>query len=346
MKIINVALISGLLAVSSHAFAGPTSDARPPGSPLLVEINGTKITLADFERKRPTAMFQALNTYYESQRKATEEFVDEYLLEEEAKKQHLTVAQLLDREVNSKLAKDPSEEALRVYFEGVDTTEPFEAVRGKIIDALRQRRSAKLKTAYMQTLRSAAKISFRLPPPRAAVSLAATPVRGTAGAPVTLVEFADYECPYCQQIQPVIERLETEYKGKLVFAYKDFPLSMHPNAQKAAEASRCAEAQGKYWELHDRLVTHKQLDVPGLKKLARDLKLDGEAFDKCVDSGEKAAAVTAHAAEAQALGLQGTPTFFMNGRYLSGALSYETLKAMIEEELAGASAVANETAKR
>ena len=233
-----------------------------------------------------------------------------------------------------------------MYYEGVDTTESFEAVRGKIVDALRQRRATKLKTAYMQTLRNQAKISFRLPPPRAAISMAATPVRGAAGAPITLVEFADYECPYCQQIQPVIDRLETEYKGKLAFAYKDFPLSMHPNAQKAAEATRCAEAQGKYWELHDRMVVNKQLDVPGLKKLARDLKLDGPAFDKCVDSGEKAEAVKAHAAEAQALGIQGTPTFFMNGRFFSGTLSYETLRAMVEEELAGASAVAHETAKR
>lgn len=346
MNIINKTFVAGILAFTSCAFAEPTTDTRPQSSPVLVEINGRTVTLAEFEQKRPNAMFQARNTYFEAQRKATEEFVDEYLLEEQAKKQNISVSELLKREVDSKVAKDPSEEALRVYYEGVDTTEPYEAVRGKIIDALRQRRAAKIKAAYMQSLRSQAKIAFRLSPPRAPISLAGTPVRGAAGVPVTLVEFADYECPYCQQIQPVLDKLEAEYKGKLAFAYKDFPLSIHPNAQKAAEATRCAEAQDKYWAFHDALVAKKQFEVPVLKQLARELKLDGQKFDKCLDSGEKTDAVKAHAAEAQGLGVQGTPTFFMNGRYVSGAISYETLRAMVEEELAGASRVPRETAKR
>src|SRR4029078_12864421 len=131
-----------------------------------------------------------------------------------------------------------------------------------------------------------------------------TPTRGPQNARVILTEYADYECPYCQQVQPTLNKLEKQFKGKLAFAYKDFPLSMHPNAQKAAEATRCAQAQGKYWEYHDLLAANKQLEVPALKAQARQLKRDGERFDRCLDKGETEEAVKAHAAEAQSLGLQ------------------------------------------
>lgn len=347
MKIIKLyAFLSVVLTFTGSAFAEPTGGVRSNDAVVLVEINGAKVTLADFERKRPMAMFPARNTYYEAQKKATQEFVDEYLLEQQAKKENLTVAQLLDREVNSKIAKDPPEETLRVYYEGVDTQESYENVRDKIVEAIRDRRASKLKSAYMQKLRSQSKVIFRLAPPRVAIGLAKSSVRGNASAKVTVVEYADYECPYCQQIQPVLEKLESEYKGKLAFAYKDFPLNIHANAQKAAEATRCAETQGKYWDFHDALVVKKQLDIASLKQVARELKLDAPGFDRCLDSSEKAEAVKAHATEAQSLGVQGTPTFFVNGRQVAGAPSYESLRAMVEEELAFTSEGTNETARR
>jgi Protein-disulfide isomerase len=324
----------GLLTCFSIASAGEKGVApQLPGSEVVVEISGTKLTRADLERKNAARLFQARNSFYESERKTVEEFIDEYLLEQEAKKQSLTVAQLLERNAAGSAQKDPSEEALRVYFEGIDTTEPYEAVRDKILGHLRQRRAAKAKSALMQSLRSQATIAIRLAAPRAEVSLQNTPVRGQADAPVMVVEYADYECPYCQQIQPALNKLESEFKGKLAFAYKDVPLPMHSNAQKAAEATHCAEAQGKYWELHDLLANGKQLDIPSLKKAALELKLDGALFDKCLDSGEKAEVVKTHMSEAQTLGLQGTPSFFINGRFFSGALTYEKLREIVAEEL-------------
>jgi protein-disulfide isomerase len=341
------AFISALLATTLCAVAAePSGAVRSSTNDVLVEINGTKVTLSDFERKHPTALFQAQNGFYEAQKKAIDAFVDEYLLEEQAKKENITVAQLLERHVTGKVAKDPSDEALRVYYEGVDTNEPFEAVRGKIIEALRQRRALKIRTAYLQSLRSQATIAVRLAPPRADISLKDTTVRGPVAAPVALVEYADFECPYCQQITPVLQKLEAEYKGKLAFAYKDFPLPMHPNAQKAAEAARCAEAQGRYWEYHDILYAKKQLEVPALKGYARELKLDGDKFDKCLDSSEKAEVVRVHSAEGQSLGLQGTPSFFVNGRSVNGTLSYESLRALIEEELRTSSLSSSQTASR
>lgn len=319
--------------------------ARGGSDAVVAEIDGVKLTRADFERKNPVRLFQARNTFHEAERKAVDEFIEESVLELQAKKENVTVAELIERHVNGKIAQDPSDEALRVYFEGIDTTEPFEVARPKIADYLRQRRIAKAKTAYVQSLRAQANIAIRLSPPRAQVSLKGTHVRGSQTAPVLVVEYADYECPYCQQIQPALDKLKTEYKEKLAFAYKDVPMPNHPRAQKASEAAHCAGVQGKYWEYHDLIVTGKALEVPKLKDNARELKLDTLAFDKCLDSGERAEVVKTHMTEAQTLGLPGTPSFFINGRFFSGALSYEKLREIVEEEL-GASAERQKTAKR
>ena len=160
---------------------------------------------------------------------------------------------------------------------------------------------AKAKAAYIESLRSQAQVVFRLAPPRTTVSLKDVPVRGVQAAPVTIVEYADYECPYCQQVQPTLDRLETDYKGKVAFAYKNFPLPMHPHAEKAAEAALCAGAQGKYWEYHDRLYKVKELDVPQLKQSAAALQLDTKTFDECLDSGKQAEIVKTQSAEGQGL---------------------------------------------
>jgi protein-disulfide isomerase len=332
--VITFAMSSGLLATA--AFGQLCGDANLGVASSVIEIDGVKMSLAEVERKRPQ-LFQARSGFYEVQRKGLQDFVDEYLLDKQAKKENVTVAELLERHVNSKADKKFPEEALRFYYEGVDTTEPFEALRDKIVQHLQQKRVAKAKTAYLETLRKQADVSIRLAAPRATVSLKDTPIRGRAGSPVVLVEFADFECPYCQQSQPALDRVLAEYKDKVAFAYKDAPLPMHANAQKAAEAAHCAGSQGKYWEYYDLLASAKQFEVPKLKERARELKLDGAAFDKCLDSSAKAGIVKAGLEEAQALGLQGTPSFFLNGRYFSGLMSYEKLRDLIEEELKAAS---------
>lgn len=332
-----------LFLASSFSLFGTPDD--PDRTSVIAEVDGTKFTLSEFEGKRPQALFQARNTFYESEKKAVDEFIEDYLLERQAQKENLTVAALLEKHVNNAIAKDPDDAALRVYFEGIDTTEPFEAIRPKILEHLRQRRLAKARTAYIQSLRSEAKISVNVAPPRTSVSLERTPVRGPVNARVTLVEYADFECPYCQQMQPDLNKLEAEYKGKIAFAYKDVPLPMHLHAQKAAEAAHCADAQNKYWDYHDLLYTSKALEIPQLKAGARSLGLDGEAFDKCLDSGEQAGLVKTELDEAQKLGLQGTPSFFLNGRFLSGIMTYDQLRQLIEEELK-TSSVRQETVSR
>jgi protein-disulfide isomerase len=327
-----------ILVISSTlqmiGFAQTPSAVTPGQSPVVLSIDGVKVTSADVDRKHPERLFQARATYYQAERQALDEFVDEYLLERQAEAEKLTVDALLERHVNSTVAKDPPEEILKLYYEIINSPETFEKLRPQIIDRLKQVRVAKAKTAYMQSLRTSAKVTLLLPAPRVDISIKDTPVRGTPSAPVVLVEYADYECPYCQQVQPVLDRVVNEYKDKVVFAFKDVPLPMHANAQKAAEAAHCAEAQGKFWEYHDLLFTSKQLEMSKLKDNARQLKLDGAAFDKCLESGARFELIKSQLKEAEKLGLNGTPTFFINGKVAYGNLTYDQLHQMIEEELA------------
>ena len=326
-------LVSCTLSIHASDEA-PAASAR---NTVVAEVDGAKLTIADLEQKHPAGLFQALNTYYQTERKAVDDFVSEYLLDQQAKKEGVTAAELLERHVSSTIAKDPSEDALRLYYEGTEIKEPYEKVRGALLDHIRETRIAKAKAAYVQSLRSQANIVLKVAPPRANVSLKDAPLRGSATAPVTIIEYADYECPYCQQMQPALDKIEADYKGKVAFAYKDWPLPMHPHAQKAAEAALCAGAQGKYWEYHDRLFRDHKLEIPDLKEAAAALQLDTKAFNDCLDSGKKADAVKGLLAEGQALQIQGTPSFLINGHFFSGGMSYDNFRQIVDEELKSAS---------
>ena len=332
------------LAVVCSSLCSASFAQAPSSDTVLVEVDGTKLTSSDIERERPTVFFHARNTFYEGQKKAILAFVDDYLLKRQAQKENVTVDQLLERHVNNVIAKDPPEAALRVYYEGVDTAEPYEAVRGQIIARIREIRLAKAKSSYLQSLRAQAKVELRLTPPRAEVATKEIPVRGTANALVTIAEYADYECPYCQQAEPTIRKVLAEYDGKVAFSYKDVPLPMHAHAQKASEAAQCAGDQGMFWEFHDLLYASRQLELSQLKADARQLKLDGEVFDKCLDSGEKVERVKSQLGEGQALGLEGTPSFFVNGRFVSGNVGFDDWRRIIDDEIAVSSARAKPAA--
>jgi protein-disulfide isomerase len=229
--------------------------------------------------------------------------------------------------------KDPTEDQLEVYYEGLDTQEPYQAVREDVLQHIRELRHNKARAAYVEKLRRDAKLNVLLTPPGADVDVANAYKNGSTGAAVTLVEFADYQCPYCQKVNPQIQQLKKEYGDKLTVIYKDFPLPMHHSSEKAAEASRCAGDQGKFWEYHDVLFYSKQLEVADLKEHARVLKLDGDKFDACLDNGLETNAVKKDLDEAKSLGLTGTPSFFVNGHFFSGVVDYAALKDIVNQQL-------------
>jgi protein-disulfide isomerase len=160
------------------------------------------------------------------------------------------------------------------------------------------------------------------------------PARGPAGAPVTIVEFSDFQCPYCGREVPVIDRLMKEYDGKVRLVFRHFPLDFHPFAEKAAEAAVCAAEQGKFWELHDKMFSNQQkLAVDDLKGYAKSVGVDAAKFDKCLDSGEKKPQIDADQKAGTEAGVNGTPAFFINGIFINGAQPYEQIKQTVDREL-------------
>jgi len=159
-------------------------------------------------------------------------------------------------------------------------------------------------------------------------------IRGDVNAPVTLVEYSDFECPYSSRIQPTLKQALEEFDGQIRLIYRHFPLSFHANSQKAGEASECAGDQDKFWEMHDMLFENQSaLDVASLKSYAADLGLNTSTFNNCLDSGTYAEKVSSGLIEGSEYGVQGTPATFVNGTLVSGARSYESFKAAVESAL-------------
>ena len=304
---------------------------------VVAKVGGANLTYADLEKSQGGKLLQAQYQYYLNERKALEDLIDNQLLADEAHKRNVTVDQLLDTVVY-KDVKDPTEDQLEVYYEGLDTKEPYAAVRNDVLQHIRDLRRAKARTAFVDNLRQQAQINVLLMPPVADVNIAKAYTNGSPEAQVTLVEFADYECPYCQKVNPQIQQMKKEYGDKLTIVYKDFPLPMHHSSEKAAEAARCAGEQGKFWQYHDVLFYSKQLEVDALKEHARVINLDVDRFDTCLDSGSQAAAVKRDLDEAESLGLTGTPSFFVNGHFFSGVVDIGTLKDMVNQQLNAAAA--------
>jgi len=333
-----VALISTLSLAGGAALA----DDQAP-SEVVAEVGGHKITRADLEAhsssdnmaRARSQVVQAKIALYDAEHAALDKEIDKAVLTQAAAKDHITGDQLLRREVEGKV-KDPSEETLRIYYLGIPgAKDPYEAMRSKILHSIRALEEKQMADDYIKGLRAKQNIKVNLLPPRQEVAIGDTPAAGPADAPITVIEFADYQCPYCRQEEPVLKRLREQFKDKIKYAYRDFPLPMHPYAHKSAEASRCAGEQGQYWPYHDRLFSGAPEDLAetGLKSIARQLKLDGDKFDKCLDSSAQAAAVDKDLNAGKNLGISGTPTMYINGYTVGGAASYDTLRDLVQQQL-------------
>ena len=170
----------------------------------------------------------------------------------------------------------------------------------------------------MEALKAATPVRVMLDPPRQAVKMVSTsPTRGRPGAPIELIEFSDFQCPFCLRADPTVRQVLSTYGDRIHFVYREYPLPNHQNAQPAAEAGQCANEQGKFWPYHDRLFANQQrLSASDLKQHAADLGLDAARFAACVDSHKYATLIDAEIKAGNDAGVNGTPAFFINGRLL------------------------------
>jgi protein-disulfide isomerase len=273
---------------------------------------------------------------YEARKQALDQILVRKLVEAKAKAEGLSPEALWKREVMDKV-QPPSEAEMKTFYEQQKARQPlppFEQVKDRIVQYLSQGGQQKAQVAFVERLKAEAQVEILLSPPRVAVA-ATGPSLGSEKAPVTIVEFSDFECPYCVKAEETVKQVMKEYEGKVRLVYRDFPLPFHPHAQKAAEAAHCAGDQGKYWDMHAALFSNQNaLDTGDLKGHAKKMGLDAGKFDKCLDSGDKAKLVEENKKAGSDVGVSGTPAFFVNGIMITGAQPFSEFKTVIDKELA------------
>ena len=339
-----VAAALGALACTSpsttQAKAAPAADPNAPVAKIGTEVISAK-ELEDFAKgdlKKLESQFQ--EQLYQTKRQALDTIIMKRLVEAKAKAAGKSPEEFVQSEVMTRVPPTTDAEVQQVYdaakAQGRDLP-PIAQVKDTIVRYVQQQKAQAAAQAYYDKLKADAKVEILLPPyraPRQQVE-AKGPSRGPATAPITIVEFSDFECPYCSRAEETVSEVMRVYGDKIRVVYRDLPLPNHKNAPKAAEAAHCAGEQGKYWEMHAKLFANQRaLEVPALKGYAKDLKLDQAKFDKCLDSGATAAIVEESRRVGNEAGVNGTPAFFVNGVLISGAQPFDAFKEVIDAELA------------
>jgi protein-disulfide isomerase len=328
-----LAVLSGVAVIASTG--GCDKEARL----ILADVDGQIVYASDLEKSAAKVLSEQRERLYHLQKQKLEEYVDAVLLTREAKKSGVSVETLWDREVHSKIMAIADDE-IEVFYRsnesrlGIDLKESREQIR----QFLRNKKIEAQKALYLKSLRSSSRIETYLKAPplfRAEIPTTGAPSKGPEYAPVTIVKFEDYQCPFCKQVQATVTELLSQYNGEIRLVHKDLPLdSIHPQARQAAEAARCAAEAGKFWSYHDLLYANSpNVSQENLKSYAKEVGLDVNAFDRCLGSGKFKAVVQRDLIDGAQLGVTGTPTFFINGREISGNQPMEIFTAIIDEEL-------------
>ena len=291
-------------------------------SPVMAMVGGAPITQAEIEQALRLPLYELEMERYRLTRRRLDQMIVERLLARAAAAQGQSVSAFVSAAVQGWIAAIPPE------------ADPAKQEARNVL--VRERATQALQELVARLSREAG-VAVTLQPPDApvmAIPVGDDPAWGLSAAPVTIVEFADFECPACKDSLPVLRQLRDLYKDQVRLVYRDFPLSSHPQARPAAEAAHCAHEQGKFWAYHDALFAQApDLKTSDYVTLADRLGLNPAEFTACLAGTRPKAAVARDLADAQGLGLSGTPTFFINGRYLSGFQSLETLRRHIDREL-------------
>jgi protein-disulfide isomerase len=286
--------------------------------------------LAENDRDQSTVLEEALNNILEDK-----------LVTAEAKKRSISVDELLATEVDAK-AVTPSDDAVTQFWTANQAriNVPREQALPQIRMYLRDQDRDRVFAEFVGRLKKDHGVEVYFETPRTMIATEGHPALGGANAAVTIVEFSDFECPYCGQLFPTLKKIEATYKDKIRVVYIQFPLTnIHPHAEKAAEASLCANDQQHFWELHDAMFNDQDnLEVRDLKLKAAEQKLDLAQFTACLDGGKYLEAVRQDVIRGAKVGVSGTPALFINGRMLGGAHPFEEIAKVIDEELERAAA--------
>lgn len=344
MGMLPLVLAAGLTAACGNEPVAAQSAAASNPDQVVAEVGGKAITLKDVDAKweefDAAERARIVQAMYQNRRNMLDQLVGDELIAGAARAAGQSVDAFLEADAAKRLPAITEDDIRNIYEQNKDRVQgrSLEQLRPEIRPFLENRRKQQARAMLVDELRAknGASVKVMLEPPRYTVeTLATDPVRGNPAAPVTIVEFSDYQCPFCQRVNPTLDRVRQTYGDRVKIVFKDFPLPNHAEAPKASEAARCAGEQNKYWEMHDAMFANQRaLQVPALKQTARAIGLNGTAFDQCLDSGKHAAAVQAGIDLGARMGVNSTPTLYINGRALIGAMPFENFKQIIDEELA------------
>jgi protein-disulfide isomerase len=295
-------------------------------------IDGKPITMAELDQTVSRQLYEARSS-------ALEQLIVDRVLDAAARAQHLEIRDYLRREVEKRVKPVTEAEARDFYTQNKDhlpaelASKSFDELKPQLIEAIDGERHKRAAAEIVDELRQRAHVQVLLAAPRVDVA-AEGPARGPAGAPITIVEFSDFQCPFCGRAQPVLERVMKEYPREVRLVFRDFPLSFHADAQRAAEAGHCADEQQKFWPLHDWIFQHQgELGAEQLAAAAAQLGLDARRFDACMTTHKYQQVVEDNQAAGERAGVTGTPAFFVNGEPLTGAQPFEKFHEVIERKL-------------
>jgi len=308
---------------------------------VLGSVGEEKITMADV-RARAGDDLDKLETQYQLAKSriigaALDSVIRQKTVGEEAQKKGKSIDELIAAEAPGGI--EPTEIDIQQWYKDNAARlggRTLDQVHSQIADLLRNQRRQEAAKKLDERIRAERKVVVNYQPYRLPFNNEGAPVLGKKDAPITLVEFSDFQCPYCERMYPVLKQVEQKYGDKVRVIYRQYPLvSIHPFAQKAAEASLCANEQGKFWEMHNAMFEdQKKLAVADLKQTAQRLGMNGKKFDSCLDSGRYVEQIQSDSKEAVRSGVTGTPAMFVNGVVIDGgAVPYEVVAAAIDKEL-------------
>jgi len=334
-------LLAGALSLSAGETA--QSQVQPPAT-----IGNTPISASELETAIGSRLMRLRTDEYNIRRSVLEELIATKVIDAEAARRHMTSEELFKAEVESKIVQ-PNPAEIEPIYDGVADKYPGmtkEQVLAEIAAGMRRQRIATRRAQYVRELRAAAGVKVNLQPPRVAVNTEG-PSRGNAAAPVTIVEFSDFECPFCGRAVETLQQVQKTYGDNVRIVFRDYPLFSHRTAKRAAEAAHCADEMGKFWEMHDRLFSKGGPITDGdIYRFAAQAGLDHDQFDKCLTSGKYKEAWKPSQDEGTRVGVSSTPSFFINGRMLVGAANFDAFARVIDEELAASPRSAAAVASR
>jgi predicted DsbA family dithiol-disulfide isomerase len=326
---------SALLMVAAACAQGAAPEAGAV-DPVVARVGDQVITQSELEAIAGPSLVALRQQIYQTQVAALEDDIFQRLVREAAAKAGVTDAEYRRMRIDEMVTEPDEGEVVKLMTQfRSQLAEDDAQAREQVIQALKQREKQRLAEDLRKVLFEEAGVEILLEPPRVEVAIAeGTPQQGPADAPITLVEYTDYQCPFCKRVQPTLAALLERYDGTIRHVFKNLPLPMHPQAQLAAEAALCAQDQGTFWKFHDWLFENqKTMNHDTMVAAAGELGMNVDTFTACIDGGTHSEQVRADVNEARGFGITGTPGFLINGRVLTGAQPVEQFEVIINEEL-------------